>query len=690
MKRILLILAAACLAATSGAQKRAFTLSDLYRIRSVEDPQISPDGKRIAFVVREDHLSEGTSGAAIYLMDAGGGNQRRLTPGTASDTHPRWSPDGSSLLFLSTRAGGAQAWVLPLNGGEPTQMTDFAAGVGDPEWTRDGEGIVFDSDVYPECGADNECNKQTQESWSGGPLSAHMADGLLYRHWTSWRDGKRTHILLYRRSTGTYADLTPGDVDSPPFSLGGVGFALSPDGKEIAFVSERDGLDATTTNKDVWTVQTAGGEARNLTPANRAYDGDPAYSNDGRYIAFRTQKVPGYESDRFRIALYDRKTGAQKVITENFDNWVDEIGWAPDGASIYFTADVGGRVPLYRLNIASGALTKVYETGMIDAFAISPDGSTAVFVRRTVGEPREIWSVPTGGGTAVRLTSFNQALADTVDIRPASEIWIPSPTGRKIHTFIVTPHGFDPAKKYPLIVNVHGGPQMQWADAFRGDWQVYPGSGYIVAFPNPTGSTGYGQEFTKEISRDWGGKVFRDIMAVTDSLAKLPYVDPSRIGAMGWSYGGTMMMWLEGHTSRFRAIASMMGVYDFPAMHGATEELWFPEYELGGKPWTSNLYDRLSPNRYVRNFKTPCLVITGERDYRVPYTQSLEFFTDLQEMHVPSRLIVFANDGHWPSNVKSMPLYYNAHLDWFHRYLGGDAAPYDMTKMLRNEALKSK
>jgi dipeptidyl aminopeptidase/acylaminoacyl peptidase len=229
---------------------------------------------------------------------------------------------------------------------------------------------------------------------------------------------------------------------------------------------------------------------------------------------------------------------------------------------------------------------------------------------------------------------------------------------------------------------------MQWADAFRGDWQVYPGSGYIVAFPNPTGSTGYGQEFTKGISKDWGGKVFRDIMAVTDSLAKIPYVDGSRIGAMGWSYGGTMMMWLEGHTTRFKAIACMMGVYNFQAMHGATEELWFPEYELGGKPWTSNLYERWSPDRSVRNFKTPCIVITGERDYRVAYTQSLEFFTDLQEMHVPSRLIVFSNDGHWPSGVKSMPFYYNAHLDWFHTYLGGDPAPYDMTKMLRNQALK--
>ena len=241
-------------------------------------------------------------------------------------------------------------------------------------------------------------------------------------------------------------------------------------------------------------------------------------------------------------------------------------------------------------------------------------------------------------------------LTDRVDIRPAEELWIPSPTGRKIHTFIVKPHGLDASKKYPLILNVHGGPQSQWADAFRGDWQMYPG--YVVAFPNPHGSTGYGQEFTLGISRDWAGKVYDDILAVTDSLSRLPWVDADRMGAMGWSYGGYMMMWLEGHTDRFKAFVSMMGVYDLTAMHGATEELWFPEYDLGGTPWESDLYEKWSPNMFVSSFKTPCLVITGEKDYRVPYTQSLEFFTDLQEMGVPSRLIVFKDDGHWPNHVK--------------------------------------
>jgi dipeptidyl aminopeptidase/acylaminoacyl peptidase len=266
-------------------------------------------------------------------------------------------------------------------------------------------------------------------------------------------------------------------------------------------------------------------------------------------------------------------------------------------------------------------------------------------------------------------------------------MWVQGSGNYKVHIFIVKPHDFDPAQKYPLILNVHGGPQSQWMDSYRGDWQVYPGKGYVVAFANPTGSTGYGQEFTAAISKDWGGRVFQDLMLVTDALENLPYVDKERMGSMGWSYGGYMMMWFEGNTHRFKASASMMGVYDLPAMFGATEELWFPEWDLGGAPWESEFYKKWSPANNVKNFATPCLVITGERDYRVPYTQSMEFFTALQKMKVPSKLIVFKNSGHWP-NWHDMAFYYNAHLDWFHRWLGGKPAPYDPEKFIRNQIFK--
>ncbi len=693
MKKYLIFFLALFFILPLQAQKRAFTIADLYKIKSVNDPQISPDGKQIAFVVTEYFLEKGESNSEIYLMNADGSNLRQMTNNPAGDFHPRWSPDGKYLLFVSTRNEGAQAWLLPVNGGEPRQLTHFSTGVDNPEWTPDGKCIVFSSMVFPECGACDDCNKKINDGLKNGPLQAHMADRLLYRHWNFWKDGRRRHILKFSLDNEEIIDLTPGDYDAPSFSLSGAtGFAISPDGKEMCYVSNHDLHEAETTNKDLWLVSLNGGESKNITDENEAYDGDPRYSPDGRYIAYRMQKVPKFEADKFRLAIYDRQTGAKRILTESFDNWVDDFQWAPDSRSIYFTADVKGHVPLYRVDIKSGKITPVLDVKTIDAFDVSPDGKWVAVSRRAIAEPREIWRAPLKGKAekkkAIRLTTFNKEIEETVDIRPAEELWIPSPTGKKIHTFLIKPHNFDPNKKYPLILNVHGGPQGQWADAFRGDWQVYPGAGYVLAFPNPHGSTGYGQEFTNAISKDWGGKVYQDVMAVADSVGRLPFVDENRMGAMGWSYGGYMMMWLEGHTDKFKAIVSMMGVYDLPAMYGATEELWFPEWDLGGTPWDSDLYQKWSPHNYVKNFKTPCLVITGEQDFRVPYTLSLEFFTALQKMRVPSRLIVFKNDGHWPNFVKSMPFYYNAHLDWFHKYLGGDPAPYDMIKMWRNQAFE--
>ncbi len=687
MKKVAVYLLSLLFVVPLFAQKKAFTIADLYHIKGISDPRISPDGKKIAFVVTKYSLEEGKSNSEIYLMDTDGSGLRQLTSNDESDSHPRWSPDGKSLMFVSSRSGKAQAWMLPLDGGEARQLTDFYTSISNPEWSPSGNKIAYLAKVFPECGSNSECNSKIWDSLENGPLQAHMADRLLYRHWTTWQDGRRPHILIHDTNTDQRTDLTPGDYDSPSFSLAGAtGFAFSPDGSEMCYVSNHDSNEAESTNKDLWLVSTDGGAAKNITQKNKAYDGDPAYSPDGKYIAFRMQTKPGYESDLFRLALYDRNTGQINMITNDFDYWVDDFKWAPDSRSLYFTADYKGHVPLFKVDLKTQKVSEVLDAKTIDNFSLAPDGKWITFTRRSIAEPSEVYRANISGQKLTRLTFLNKSIEDSVDIRPAEEMWIPSKTGVKVHTFIVKPHNFDPNKKYPLIINVHGGPQSQWADAFRGDWQVYPGAGYVLAFPNPHGSTGYGQKFTTEISGDWGGQVYQDIMSVTDSLANLSYVDSTRMGAMGWSYGGYMMMWLEGHTNRFKAIVSMMGVYDLTAMFGATEELWFPKHDLGGYPWTSELYQKWSPNNFVKNFKTPCQVITGELDYRVPYTQSLEFFTDLQLMGVPSRLIVFKNDGHWPNYVKSMPFYYNAHLDWFHKYLGGDPAPWNMEKMWRNMA----
>ncbi|HUO30688.1 MAG TPA: S9 family peptidase [Bryobacteraceae bacterium] len=689
MRRFVLCSLAVIFCASAYAEKRGFTIEDLYRLHQIESLVLSPDGRTAFFAVIDKNLPKAESVTHIWKIDTDGGAPRQLTSHEKGESSPVLSPDGKQLAFISSRDGEPNLYLLPLDGGEARKLTSLSRGVADPLWSPNGRWIAFSSDVYPECGSgDDACNKKIHDRWSKGKLQAHMADALLYRHWTEWKDGKRTHVLLVEVATGKVRDLTPGDFDSPPFQLEGpLQYDFSPDSSELAFVSNHDPQPASSTNNDIWLVSVAGeGSPRNITASNPAYDGNPQYSPDGRYIAYRMQKQPGYESDLFRLAIYDRENGTSRVLMESFRNWVDDIHWAGDSRSIYFSAPVEGDEPIFQVALDTGKIHRVLVDRSITDYAISKDGRRIVYVRSSVAQPHEIFAANISdgvAGTPARLSHFNDAVAAETDLPPAERMWFRGAGGARVETFVIKPHDFTPGKKYPLILNVHGGPQSQWSDSFRGDWQIYTGAGYVVAYANPHGSTGYGQDFTAEISGDWGGMVFDDLMKVTDELAKLPYVDDSRMGVMGWSFGGYMMDWIEGHTDRFKAIASMMGLFDLPAMYGATEELWFPEWDLKGRPWDSPLYDKFSPNQYVDHFKTPCMIITGEHDYRVPYTQSLEFFTALQKKNVPSRLIVYSNAGHWP-NWYEMALYYTAHLEWFHKYLGGAAPPWTTEQFLRN------
>jgi dipeptidyl aminopeptidase/acylaminoacyl peptidase len=673
-------------------QKRAFTIEDLYRVKNLSDVHVSPDGQTIIFVVVTSDLARAKRNSHIWAMDISGQNARQLTTSDKSESSPSFSPDGKQIVFISSRDGSANLYLMKSTGGaggEWRRLTNISTGVSDPLWSPDGKWIAFSSDVYPECNGDDACNKKIAERGESGPLKAHMADELLYRHWTSWKDGTRTHTFIVNVATGETRDVTPGNYDAPTFQLGGpLQYDFSPDSKELVYVSNHDPVPAVSTNNDLWIISPHDKElrARNITAANPAYDGSPKYSPDGKYIAYRVQKQPGYESDLFRIALYERSTGKTTVLTESFRNWVDDFKWSRDSKTIYFLGPVEGQNPVYRLDINSKAITKLLADKMIDASEFDPSEKHLIYIKRSVGEPQDIYSTEIVNGkasTPVKLSHFNDALLSEVDIRPAEIMWVTGSGGARVQVFIVKPHNFDPSRKYPLILNVHGGPESNWGDAFRGDWQVYPGASYVVAFPNPHGSTGFGQDFTAEIAGDFSGRVYEDLLKVTDALEKLPYVDSTRMCAMGWSYGGYMMMWFEGHTDRFKAIASMMGIYDLRSFHGATEELWFPEWDLKGVPWNSPDYEKWSPSNFVKNFKTPTLVISGERDYRVPYTQSLHFFTDLQEMKVPSRLIIYTNAGHWPSWYE-MALYYTAHLEWFNKYLRGDSPAWTTEQFLRN------
>lgn len=686
MKRNLFLAVILLLGTTSlFAQKKAFTIADLYKVKKVATPVVSPSGNKIAFELTDYNLEKGESNTDIYILNKDGSTEN-ISSKDVDETDPFWASD-SELYFLKD----SQIYRYNFNDRKTEKVTDFATGVSNPVLSPDKKFIVFISGVFPQCGADNFCNKNLLESSENGPVQAYMTDHLMFRHWTEYNGEKKTSLILYNIESNYYQLLAQSELLSENYMLGGdVKFSISPDSKEVCYMFNPDPDLATSTNSDLMVVNIATGKTLDITKDNKAWDGHPVYSPNGFFIAFNMQTTPGYESDKMNLAVYNRSTRSVTVLTEDFDNWVEDFKWGDDSETLYFTSDVEGYLPLYSINVHSLKITPLSGKQTVFDFDITPDQNQVYYTASAVQKPTEIYRVNTSDNLIQQMTSFNQKLLDEVDVRPAEQMWIEGADGKKVHVFLIKPHNFNPSKKYPLILNVHGGPQQQWMDSFRGDWQVYPGSGYIVAFPNPHGSNGYGQDYTAEISGDWGGKVYEDVMKVTDSLSNLPYVDKDRMGAMGWSFGGYMMDWLQGHTKRFKCLASMMGVYDLKSMWGATEELWFPNWDLKGQPWNSDDYQKFSPSNYPLNFSTPTLIITGEKDYRVPYTQSIQFFTTLQERGVDSRLIIFKNDGHWPSYIKSMPLYYNAHLEWFHKYLGGDPAPYDSHKLILNTQFEEK
>ncbi len=688
MKKYICLFFIALLTFPSFAQKRAFELDDIYKIKSVSAPVLSNSGKRIAFTITSYNLKESSSITKIFTCNSDGSDLLQFTDDSLSYNNPIWCPENMGLFYLSYNGENSQILFRKFNSEKVDTIAESYLSIESPKLSPDGKYFLFTTKVFPECGIDIECNRKIQKAMDEGPVQAHLADSLFVRHWTEYEDGQYSHVLLYDIQNKTYKDLTPGYFHSPTFSPGGNDdYEFSPDSKHVVFSSKRVHDPESSTNSDVWIVSIDGSGLKNISEENKAYDGYGKFSPDGKYIAYKHQHIPGYESDMWDISIYKITTGEKKLLTKKVDNWVNGFQWSEDSKFLYIDIDEKGYNPLLKVNIESGEIERLLEHTSLNGWTVNKADSKVFYNYSKVDKPGDIAVYDLTTKMSKEITTINSEITDEVDFQPVESLWIEGAEGKQIQVFVVKPFGFDPTKKYPLIINVHGGPQMMWRDAYRAHWQLFPGYGYIIAFPNAHGSTGYGQDFTLDISKGWDGNVFTDIMKITDYFETLLYIDKEKIGAMGWSYGGYFMNLLQAKTKRYKCLVSMMGLYDLEQFFLETEELWFPKFDLGGNPWENpDLYKKQSPGNYVNNFSTPTLIITGERDYRVSYTQSLRYFTALQEKGIDSRLIIFDNDGHWPSHLKSMPLYYNAHLEWFNKYLDGKPAPYDSKKMVRNLA----
>ena len=691
---------------TGSTRKRHLTFEDMMAIHRVSAPAVHPGGGYIAYVTtKHDHV-ENTRKSTIRLLDLRTGKDRIITPGPGSHTNPVFSPNGRYLAFVSDRDGEQpQLWIMPVRRpGEAWQITKGHGGVSRIVWAPDSRRIAFARSVIvsphfdlKEFERKNPDGKPSNADIYGlpNPIStARIEEDLLFRHWDHWRDMKRNHVFMADTATGRINDITPGDIDCPPASLGGSqDLAFSPDGREIAVVFNPDRETARSTNLSIHTIRLRGihamGEPRRISITN-ACDHTPRYSPDGTHLLYLGMKRPRYEADRMRLKLYHRDTGKTRTLMASFDRSAMEPEFSADGKHILFLANDRMRTALFRYTMGSGEITQLTLDTHNVAYRTIPGSDRLLVQRNTTTEADDLFLLTPGGidpvplsgpspddapadaGSRVERLTDHGKLPSEVRMHPVEEFWYSGAGGHPVHGGLIRPPNYRKGRKYPLLFIVHGGPQSMFADTFHYRWnfQLFASEGYVVVFTNPRGSPGYGQEFTDGVSRDWGGKAYHDLMKGLDFvLEHYEYIDPERMGAAGASFGGFMMNWFEGHTNRFTCLVSHDGIFQGETMAYTTDELWFEEWEHGTLPSSQRELTRWSPHRFVKEFRTPMLLIHGELDFRCPISEGIAMFTALKVMGVPSKILFFPDEGHWVLKPANAQVWYRTIQDWFNQWL---------------------
>ena len=666
-----MITLAVVLAAAVPAAAKGLTIDDMLAMQRVSDPAVSPDGKWVAFSLRDTDFDANKGRYDVWLAAIDGSRVTRMTSHPDNDQAPAWSPDGKWIYFVSTRSGSAQVWRIGAAGGEAEQVTKLPLDINGFKLFPDGRRLVLAIDVWPDAKTLAESAKRDEDK-AKSKVHAHAYDQLLFRHWDQWEDGKFSHLFVWSSDADVH-DITPGlTTDTPTHPFGGMEeVAISPDGKSVAYEARVGGREvAWTTNTDIFLVAADGhGRAVDLTEANKAYDFEPAFSPDGRSLALRMMTRPGFEADRTRIAVIDLATKKLRVVTEAWDRSADGLTWTRDGKTLITSAENLGNQGLFAVDVASGSVRMLVEKGTNTSAQLA--GDRIVYSHDTLRLPAELYTARLDGSDARQLTHFNDARVKAITWGDYEQFSFKGARGDTVYGFAIKPAGFTGGKA-PIAFLVHGGPQGSFGDHFHYRWnpEVFAGHGYGVVMIDFHGSTGYGQAFTDEISGDWGGAPYEDLMMGLDAaVAKFPWLDGTRAAALGASYGGFMMNWLEGKTDRFKAIVCHDGIFDSRMGYYDTEELWFDEWEHHGTPWDkAEDYEKFNPASLVKNWKTPMLVIHGGNDFRIPETHGIAAFTALQRKGIPSRFLEFPDENHWVLKPQNSKRWHEEVLGWIDRF----------------------
>ncbi len=648
----------------------------LWSFGRLGDVRVSPDGSRILFGVSYYSIEQNRSNRELFLMNADGSDKLQLTHSPENEYNAVWHPDGKRIVYLSAASGEVQAWCMQSDGSNKQQISEIEGGISGLVFSPDGKHVLLTKEI--------KVDQSTADRYPDLPeADGRIISDLMYRHWDTWEDGYYSHIHLAPfdgERIGNARDIMPGEAwDSPLTPFGGLEeLAWSPDGSAIAYTCKKlKGLDYTlSTDSDIYLYKLEDGSTQNLTEGMPGYDKAPFFSPDGKKIYWLSMERAGFEADKDRLFEMNLDDGNKRYLTADFDYSPSGLVWAEDGQTLYFVAGVHASYQIFRMDVESGdivALTK----GQHDYHSVALAGERLIATRVDMCKPQEIYSVDPGSGEATELSFENKHLLEQLTMPSVEKRWITTTDSQKMLTWIVYPPHFDPAKSYPTLLYCEGGPQSPLSQfwSYRWNFSQMASNGYIVVAPNRRGVLTMGQEWTDQISKDNSGQAMQDLLRAIDVMKKEPYIDEDRLGAIGASFGGFSVFWLAGnHQQRFKAFIAHCGVFNSEMEYMTTDELFFDNWEKGGAPWEkSNAVAQKSfqgsPHNFVKNWDTPILVIHGEHDYRIPYTQGMAAFNSAQMLGVPSKFLFFPSETHWVLSPQNGILWQREFKSWLDQWL---------------------